>query len=63
MNTFDTLRKHKASLYINEIGKPSKENYTKSLTIKFDSNNKYVVKSYRADEIKQKNNRTNLIIE
>ena len=36
MNTFDTLRKCKASLIIKEIGRPCKENFTKVLMFKFD---------------------------
>ena len=63
MNTFDTLRKHSASLYINEIGKPTKENYTKSVTICFNNKNEYKITSYRANEIKEKNTRTDLIVE
>ncbi len=47
MNTFDTLKKYKASLEIEEIGKPSKDNYTKILKIKFDGKEEYKVKSYR----------------
>lgn len=47
MNTFDTLRKYKASLEIEEIGKPSKDNYTKVLKIKFDGKEEYKVKSYK----------------
>lgn len=47
MNTFDTLRKCKASLIIEEINKPSKENYTKAIIIKFDNKNQFEIKSYR----------------
>ena len=47
MNTFDLLRKYKASLIIEEIGKPSIDNYTKVLMIKFDNMNEYKVKSYK----------------
>lgn len=47
MNTFDTLKKYKASLEIEEIGKPSKDNYTKILKIKFDGKEEYKVKSYK----------------
>ena len=47
MNTFKTLRKHKASLIINEIGKPSKDNFTKVIKIKFDGKNEYKVISYK----------------
>lgn len=47
MNTFDTLRKHNASLIIKEISKPCKNNYTKVLMIKFDGKNNFQVKSYK----------------
>lgn len=47
MNTFDTLRKYNASLIINEIGKPTKDNYTKIIMIKFDNKNEFKVISYR----------------
>lgn len=47
MNTFDTLRKHNASLIINEIGAPSKDNFTKVIMIKFDNKNEFKVISYR----------------
>ena len=52
MNTFDTLRKYNASLTIEEYGKPNKENYTKVLSIKFDKNNQFKIKSYRQNVIK-----------
>lgn len=47
MNTFDTLRKCKASMIIEEYNEPSKENYTKVLMIKFDNKNEFKIKSYR----------------
>ena len=47
MKTFDTLRKCKASLIINEINKPSKDNYTKAIIIKFDKKNEFKIISYR----------------
>jgi len=47
MNTFDTLRKCKASLIIEEYNEPSKDNYTKALMIKFDNKNEFEIKSYR----------------
>ena len=47
MNTFDTLRKCNASLTIEEIGVPSKDNYTKAIMIKFENNNQFKVISYR----------------
>ena len=37
---------NKASLIIEEIGKPSVENYTKVLMIKFDGKNEFLVNSY-----------------
>lgn len=50
MNTFDTIRKHKASLIIEEIGKPTEDNYTKVIIIKFDKKNEFKVKSYHEIE-------------
>ncbi len=47
MNTFDTLRSCKGSLIIKEIGKPSKDNFTKIIMIKFDGKNEYKVIPYR----------------
>ena len=41
MNTFDTLRKYNASLKINHLGKPCKENFTKIIMIKFDKNTNF----------------------
>ena len=63
MNTFDTLRKYKASLEIEEIGKPCKDNFTKVLKFRFDNKNEFKIKSYRKDEIKKKDkeNKLNLI--
>ena len=49
MNTFDTLNKYKASLVIKEIGKPTINNFTKVIMIKFDNNNKFKVESYRKE--------------
>ena len=53
MNTFETLEKYKASLKIEEIGKPSKDNYTKVISIKFDNKNEYNIKSYRQEKIRK----------
>lgn len=47
MNTFDTLKQYNASLIIKEIGKPSKDNFTKVLIIKFDKKNEFKILSYR----------------
>lgn len=47
MNTFDTLNKYKASLVINELSEPNKDNYTKVLIFKFDKKNEFKIVSYR----------------
>ena len=57
---FDTLRKYQASLYINENGAPTADDFTKSIVIKFDKQNKFEIHSYRAEKIENINN--NLII-
>lgn len=51
MNTFDTLRKSKASLIIEEYGKPVKDNFTKVIKIIFDNKKEYKISSYREKEI------------
>ena len=51
MNTFDTLRKYKASLTINELSKPNKDNYTKVIIFKFDKKNDFKIISYRQEEL------------
>ena len=51
MNTFDTLNRTKASLIINEIGKPCIDNYTKVVIFKFDNNNEFEVESYRNEVV------------
>ena len=56
MNTFDTLKKYKASIIINEYNKPSKDNFTKLIMIKFDKKNEAQIYSYRYQEIKCKGN-------
>ena len=53
MNTFETLKKYKASMEIREIGKPSKDNYTKIIIIKYDQKNEFKISSYRQQEIGQ----------
>lgn len=52
MNTFDTLKKYKASIIINEYSRPSKNNYTKLIIIKFDKKNEFKICSYRSEKIK-----------
>ena len=51
MNTFDTLRKYKASLTINELSKSNKDNYTKVIIFKFDKKNDFKIISYRQEEL------------
>ena len=41
INTFDTLKKYKASLIIETFGNPSKDNFTKVLKFIFDNKNTY----------------------
>lgn len=53
INTFETLNKYKASITIREIGKPSKDNYTKVIIIKFDQKNEFKISSYRKEKIKR----------
>lgn len=47
MNTFDTLNKYNASMTIKEIGKPSCDNYTKLIIVKFDNKNNVKIVSYK----------------
>lgn len=54
MNTFDTLKKYKASLIIDEYGKPVNDNFTKVIKIIFDNKNIYKIESYRKKEIQAK---------
>ena len=54
MNTFDTLRKYKASIVVCEYGKPSEERFTKLIKIIFDKNNEYKISSYRNQKKKKK---------
>lgn len=49
MNTFDTLRKCKASLIIEEFNEPCTDNYTKVISIKFDEKSNFSVKSSYRD--------------
>ena len=54
ISTFETLKKCNASLIIDEKHEESNNDYTKSVTIKFDGKSQYIIKSYRADKIKDK---------
>ncbi len=63
MNTFDTLRKYKASLDICEYNKPCKDNFTKVLKIKFDKKSEFKIVSYRKAEIENEDKEKSLTIE
>ena len=63
MNTFDTLRKHKASFVIEELGKPVKNNFTKVLKFKFDGKNEFKISSYRKEEIKNTDKDNSIVVE
>lgn len=54
MNTYDTLKKYKASLIIDEYGKPVNDNFTKRIKIIFDNKNTYKIESYRKKDIQAK---------
>ncbi len=43
MNTFDTLRKYKASLIINEFDAKTKDNFTKVISFIFDNKNEFKI--------------------
>lgn len=60
MNTFDTLKKHKASITINEYGKPVKDNYTKVIMIVFNKKDEFNIISYRQKEIEVRKNKINV---
>ena len=53
INTFDTLKETKASMIINEYGKPSKDNFTKVIQIIFNQKNEFKILSYRKEQIKR----------
>ena len=63
MNTFDTLRKHKASFVIEEYGKPVKDNFTKALKFKFNGENEFKICSYRHEEIRKEDKENTLVVE
>ncbi len=54
MNIFNTLKKYKASLIIDEYGKPVPNNFTKVMKVIFDNNQRYEINSYRQKEIEKK---------
>lgn len=62
MTTFETLKECKASLIIKEYN-PETTNYTKSLIVRFDNKNNYIIRSYRAEEIRTKSIDSRVIVE
>lgn len=62
ITTFETMKETKASLIIKE-NKLSENDYTKSVTIRFDGNNEYRICSYREEEIKKKDTKDRIKIE
>lgn len=63
MNIFDILKKYNASITINELNSPSKDNYTKVIMIKFNNQKIFKISSYRSKQIKDKLTLTNFLIE
>ncbi len=63
MNTFDTLKKYKASIIINEYNEPCKDNFTKVIIIKFDNKEETKICSYRYKEIEKEVKSENFKIE
>ena len=61
MTTFETLNEIKASLIIEEYN-PQSSRYTKSINVRFDGENQYIIYSYRAQEIKQQDKHGKVII-
>lgn len=62
MTTFETLKEYKASLIIEEYDSNTTD-YTKSIIIRFDNLNEYIIRSYRADEIRIKSIDNRITIE
>ena len=63
MNSFNTLNKYKATLIIEELNQPTNDNFTKVLKFIFNEEEKFKILSYRNQEIANKNNNKELIIE
>lgn len=62
ITTFETLKECKASLIIEEKQSMSDSGYTKDIIIRFDGKNEYIIKSYRANKIKDMNIDRKIII-
>jgi len=63
ITTFETLNETKASLIIKEFPKGDNNYYAKSVTIRFDGKQEYIVCSYRADKIKSLDKQNRIIVE
>ncbi len=63
ITTFETLNETKASLIIEEKNNESENEYTKTITVKFDGRNEYKIISYRADEIRKKQKDSRIKVE
>ena len=59
LTTFETLKETKASLVITEL---KDLEHTKSVAFVFNNNCEYIINSYRAEEIREKCNREDIII-
>lgn len=62
MTTFETLRKTKGSLIIEEKYPMNNVDYTKVIKIRFDNKNEYRINSYRAEEIRKQNKDERILI-
>ena len=62
MTTFETLRKTKGSLIIEEEYPMNNVDYTKVIKIRFDNKNEYRRNSYRAEEIRKQNKDERILI-
>ena len=61
ITTFETLKLCNASLIITELP-PIKNNYTKSITIRFNNKFEYIVNTYRSSEFSNISKKRNNII-
>lgn len=62
MTTFETLKECKGSLIIEEYNHDP-TNFTKSITIRFDNKNEYKIRSYRTEQIKERDEENRVIVE
>ena len=62
ITTFETMKSTGASLIIQERHEERNNDYTKSVTIRFDGKNEYRIYSYRANEIKSADNNNRIKI-